>query len=122
VGTQEQLNRMANVLFEQIWIEDSRVIEVKPRDELKTFFQLSFEEHLEKSIWRPRGALDSRVQTAYNVELLCPKINEICISPKKLSSLQQTEIIQKIGKKGLRELAREYDVSYETVRKIITRD
>ena len=61
VGTQEQLNRMANVLLEQIWIEDSRVIEVKPRDELKTFFQLSFEEHLEKSIWRPRGGLAPRL-------------------------------------------------------------
>jgi hypothetical protein len=58
VGTQEQLNKMANVLFEQIWIEDSRVIEVKPREELKPFFQLSFEEHLEKSIWRPRGVSD----------------------------------------------------------------
>lgn len=46
---------VCNVLFEQIWIEDSRVIEAKPRDELKPFFQLSFEEHLEKSIWRPRG-------------------------------------------------------------------
>lgn len=59
-GTQEQLNRMANVLFEQIWIEDSRVTEVKPREELKPFFQLSFENHLKKSIWRPRGDLNPR--------------------------------------------------------------
>ena len=33
------------------------------------------------------------------------------VTPKKLSALQQTEIIQKLGKKSLRELAREYDVS-----------
>jgi len=59
-ANQEQRNKLARVLFEQIWIEDSRVIEVKPRDELKTFFQLSFEEHLEKSIWRPRKVDGSR--------------------------------------------------------------
>jgi len=62
------------------------------------------------------------VQTAYIVELLCKNISEICISPKKVSTLKQTEIIQKIGKKSLRELAREYDVRYETVRRIIKRD
>jgi hypothetical protein len=67
-------------------------------------------------------ALDSRVQTAYIVEILCPKINEIYISPKKLSALQQTEIIHEIGKKSLRELAREYDISYETVRRITKRN
>jgi hypothetical protein len=36
--------------------------------------------------------------------------------------LQQIEIFHKIGKRSLRELAREYNVSYETVRRIIKRD
>jgi len=54
-GTQEQRNKMANVLFEGIWIEDNKVAEVKPRDELRPFFQLSYEEHLQKSNKRPRG-------------------------------------------------------------------
>jgi len=58
------------------------------------------------------------VQNAYIVEVLCPNINKIYISSKKLSVLQQGEIIQKFGKKSLRELAREYSVSYETVRRI----
>ena len=54
-GNQEQRNRMANVLFAQIWIEDNKVAEVKPRDELRPFFQLSYEEHIKKSNMRPRG-------------------------------------------------------------------
>ncbi|MFC2008270.1 hypothetical protein ACFLT0_01080 [Chloroflexota bacterium] len=61
-ASQEQRNRLASALFGEIWIEDSRVVEVKPRDELKPFFQLSFEEHLKKSIWRPRGGPSSHVR------------------------------------------------------------
>jgi site-specific DNA recombinase len=58
-GTQEQRNKVANVLFQEVWIEDNRVVAVKPREELKPLFQLSYEEHLEKSIWRPRGVVGS---------------------------------------------------------------
>ena len=57
-GDREQRNRIANVLFMQIWIEDNKVVEVKPRDELKPFFLLSYEEHLKKSNKRPRGDLN----------------------------------------------------------------
>jgi site-specific DNA recombinase len=57
-GNQEQRNSLANVLFAQIWIEDTKVVEVKPRDELKPFFQLSYEEHLKKYNKRPRGDLN----------------------------------------------------------------
>ncbi len=39
---------MANVLFEQIWMVGNKVTGVKPRDELRPFFQLSYEEHLKK--------------------------------------------------------------------------
>jgi len=35
-----------------------------------------------------------------------------------LSAAQQGEIILKLGKRRLRELAKEYNVSYETVRRI----
>jgi hypothetical protein len=67
--------------------------------------------------WRPRRALGSRVHYAYIVEILCPKINKIRVLPKKLSAFQQKEIIQRLGNKSLRELAGEYNVSYETVRR-----
>jgi len=70
---------------------------------------------------RPRGALNSEVQTAYIVELLCPQINNIAFSPRKLSNIQQLEIIENKGKKSLRELAREYGISYESVRRTISK-
>jgi len=37
-----------NTLFEQIWIEHNRVVGVKAREQLKPFFQLSYEEWLKK--------------------------------------------------------------------------
>ncbi len=59
-GSQEQRNKMANVLFEEIWIEDNKVAAIKPRGELRPFFQLSYEEHLQKSNKRPRRDLNPR--------------------------------------------------------------
>ncbi len=59
-GTHEQRNKMANVLFEQIWIEDSKLVEIKPIGELRPFFHLSYEEHLKKSNKRPRPDLNRR--------------------------------------------------------------
>jgi len=47
-ATQEQRNRLANALFESIIIEHDRVIAVKPRQELRPFFQLSYQESLQK--------------------------------------------------------------------------
>jgi DNA-directed RNA polymerase sigma subunit (sigma70/sigma32) len=64
------------------------------------------------------GALGSQVYNAYIVEILCPKIGETCISTKKLSVLQQEEIIKNLSKNSLRELGRKFNVSYETVRRI----
>ena len=71
--------------------------------------------------WRPRGALGSEVQLAYIVEILCPQVNEICISPRKLSISQRAQIINRRSGNSLRELAKQYRVSYETVRGTIKR-
>jgi len=57
-ASQEQRNKLASALFEQIWIQDNRVAGVKPRDELRPFFQLSYEEYLKGSTCQlesPRG-------------------------------------------------------------------
>jgi site-specific DNA recombinase len=54
-ATQEQRNKLANVLVEQVWIEHSRVVGIKPREELKPFFQLSYEEYLKSSTSDPDG-------------------------------------------------------------------
>jgi len=59
-ATQEQRNKLASALFEQVWIEHNRVVGVKPREELKPFFQLSYEEYLKSSTCQletPRGRL-----------------------------------------------------------------
>jgi hypothetical protein len=38
----------ARQVFDEIWVKDKQVIAVKPRPELKPFFQLSYEEWLKK--------------------------------------------------------------------------
>ena len=43
-ANQEQRNKLARQLFDEIWVKDEQVIAVKPRPELKPFFQLSCEE------------------------------------------------------------------------------
>jgi len=45
---QEQRSKLALQLFDEIWVKDKQVIAVKPRPELKPFFQLSYEEWLKK--------------------------------------------------------------------------
>ena len=42
---QDQRNRLAKTLFEEIRVEDSKVVAVKPRPELEPFFRLSYECH-----------------------------------------------------------------------------
>ena len=59
-GSPEQRNQMTNILFERIWIEDNKVTAVEPRSELRPFFQISYEEHIKKSMNRPRGDSNPR--------------------------------------------------------------
>ncbi len=47
-ASQEQRNRLNRQLFEEIWLTDKQVFAVKPRPELKPFFQFSFEEWRKK--------------------------------------------------------------------------
>ncbi len=59
-AAQEQRNKLASALFEQVWIEHNRVVGIKPREELKPFFQLSYEEYLKSSTCQlesPRGRM-----------------------------------------------------------------
>jgi len=72
--------------------------------------------------WRPRGAHGSEVQlTAYIVEILCPQVNEIGVIPRKLSASQQAEVTKNPSKKSLRQLAKEYGVSHEAIRRTINK-
>ncbi len=45
-ASQEQRNRLARQLFDEIWVKDKQVIAVKPRTELEPFFQLSYQDWL----------------------------------------------------------------------------
>ncbi len=123
---QEQRNKLARCLFQEVWIKDKKVIAVRPQPELKPFFDLNHKA-IEKNLpltfgkWRPRGALGSEVQLAYIVELLYPQVNEICISPRKLSLSQRAQVANKRSGNSLRELAKQYGVSYETIRRTIKR-
>lgn len=67
-------------------------------------------------------ALGSEVQFAYLVEVLYPQVGDISVSPWKLSLATRVQIIKKRNKRSLRELAKEYNVSYETIRQAVKRD
>jgi len=62
-------------------------------------------------------ALGSKVQSAYLVEKLCPRIEDIVIFQRKPSDLEQAKIAKELNKKSPRELAREYGVSHEIMRR-----
>ena len=44
-ANQEQRNKLAKTLFEQILVENNKVVAVKPRPELEPFFKLNFDCH-----------------------------------------------------------------------------
>lgn len=55
-ATGELRNKFARSRFQGIWIKDEQVVAVKPQPELKPFFQLNYEEYVNKVLQkRPRG-------------------------------------------------------------------
>jgi len=50
---------------------------------------------------------------------LCPRIKYIAITPRRLSTSQQVQVTRDRKDKSLRELARDYGVSHETVRRVL---
>ena len=63
-ANQEQRSKLALQLFDEIWVKDKQVIAVKPRPELKPFFQLSYEGWLKKfesENPKPLGVASSRL-------------------------------------------------------------
>ena len=49
-ATQEQRNKLARCLFDEVWLCDKSVVAVKPRTELEPFFRLNYEEWLRENI------------------------------------------------------------------------
>ncbi len=54
-ATQEQRNKLAKMLFEEIRIEDNKVVAVRPRPEFEPFFKLNFECHSKSIAGDPDG-------------------------------------------------------------------
>ena len=53
---QEQRNKLTRTLFQEVWIKDRQVIALRPQPEFEPFFQLNYEEFVNKSLKkRPRG-------------------------------------------------------------------
>ena len=49
-ATQEQRNKLARCLFDQVWLRNKEVVAVKARAEVDPFFRLNFEEHLKRAL------------------------------------------------------------------------
>ena len=49
-ATQEQRNKLALCLFDEVWVKDKIVVAVKPRAELEPFFRLNYEEFRSRNI------------------------------------------------------------------------
>lgn len=49
-ATQEQRNKLARALFDQVWLRDKTVVAVKPRTGLEPFFRLNYEDTQRKNI------------------------------------------------------------------------
>ena len=53
---QEQRNKLARTLFQEIWIKNKQIVAVKPQPEFEPFFKLNYEEFVNKNLKvRPRG-------------------------------------------------------------------
>ena len=58
-ANQEQRNKLARSLFQEIWLKDKEVVAVKPQPEFEPFFTMNYEEFVNKSLKkRPRGDLN----------------------------------------------------------------
>ena len=65
-------------------------------------------------------ALGSEVQTAaYLTEVLCPEIADINCSRWGVPPRLWEELVTERNKKSLRQLAKEYETSYEAVRRAL---
>jgi hypothetical protein len=47
MATNEQRNKLARTLFQEIWVRDQEVVAVKPQPEFEPFFELNWEEYCE---------------------------------------------------------------------------
>ncbi len=130
-ASQEQRNRLARLVFEEVVINDDRVAAVKPRPELAGFFALDCQVRgLEVNAGGSDGGrLRERYTPAvfpsrYPVPPPPAVAPELAPPPQKRPHLPRTlwpEIAERARSASLRDLAMEYGVSHETIRGIARR-
>ena len=59
----EQKNKLARTLFQEIWIKDNQVVAVKPQPELEPFFELNYDEFVNK-VMKKRPRWDSNPRSS----------------------------------------------------------
>ena len=50
VGDQGQRNKLARCLFDEIWLEDGKVVAVRPRPEFAPFFRLNHDTRVKEKV------------------------------------------------------------------------
>jgi site-specific DNA recombinase len=125
-ATQEQRNKIARCLFQQVWIEGKEIVAVRPQPEMKPFFELNFEamkEKLSRNFGKKRPRWDSNPNVPENFwEGLYPVyVSSIIQWRGKIQPAQWPTLIEKSKTISLRKVAKEYGVSHEAVRRTLQR-
>ncbi len=68
-ATQEQRNKLARNLFDEVWLQDKEVVAVKPRPELDPFFRLNYEEARNGNI-EGRGLTRVELHLEHGIKIL----------------------------------------------------
>jgi len=107
---QDQRNALARQLFEEVWVEDDRVVALKPMPNLEPFFRLSLEQSQNSLKWRPRWGTASRIRQLR-------KLGLYPCWPEPAAPAPWPDLAEEAKTASLRDLAQKYGVSYETIRR-----
>lgn len=119
----EQRNALGRQIFEEVWIEDRRVVAVKPREEFEPLFRVSFEEWLaEFTMATPMGfrfAPDSSSGEGVAVFPVSAPAELLIQWSGKLEPESWPQVAEECRTRSLREVAKDYGVSHEAVRRAV---
>lgn len=120
-ANQEQRSKLARTLFQEVWIKDKQVVAVKPQPEFEPFFQLNYQEFVNKSLkMRPRGDSNSYLQyLEFGLFPVYAPVTSVVKSKRKLPISLRSHLCERHKTKSLRQLAKEYQVSHETMRRTL---
>ena len=118
-ANQEQRNKLAKTLFEQILVENNKVVAVKPRHELEPFFKLNLDYHSRDIACDPDGVRGGMQYLADEFFPVNAPARMIFVWTGSIKPNRWPELVEKCRTRSLRQVAREYGVSHETVRRTL---